>query len=952
LVVVLSLLSIVTSAAVDAANTASTSADPSSSNNNNNNNNKNNNVVDEIRCVTGWGIPPVSSDDATRMTVIPTAHINDGYCDCIYTGLDEPLTSACAGILPVVTDTATKRKADEIRFQCPQQPTLRLHLSRVNDGICDCCDGADEIKTVMTTTMTATTDVASTTTNNSNSTTNTTNPCPDQCATVLAAFRAEQKRRQTQFTKGREVRTQMITSYQTMINTTRTKIKQLTHDITERKKTLQDKYRRSLTAKQLHYTNIHIQRIYHNIYLLTGLPHDRDRYTKFVWTMLHDLSIEELETLIVSTCQLAGEVDRLQSSTSTSSTTTTSHNTCVPLRLAAIEIGDMFVTSKDNDQMELRRLSQDEKYSEEDDGIMAVRLANIYDYNSQYPHHPIFMEEEYKKYIVQLDNGFRKSSKTKRSGDNYDEEDYEDEEYYEEDEYDDEHDDEDSTTKKIYIPKTIYEDPLPSEPERRTKYETLVQNSVLSRSRQRYIQQAQKLQKFIQDQLTILEQEQEKSPKPPPDEELVLDDEMAPEPIDHSTEIEQLRHLIKELQQRINHIERGYTYGQSAYYILSSITEETMTFRFEPQFIFGAPEKNMKPSVNDAKLFHQQYLQKLFLLTLYYSQLSVVQVYEILHASLSSPSILDNATETENSTTNEEQQCTVPYAHLCPPTSTLNKSSMSVPKLIFEAMETFCHTLSMDGPGTSASAETSTCAAVDVIPESIPVGYFGYYPIVPREENDVMTTLLDPLGYHAKYCTDDEIHTKREMRSIQETVTQYQINIGSMEQTLAEMKESIKTNDVNKNRHDDADDDDDNENDDRMIALPKYGLDGELHSIQDQCFDFTQGKYQYEICLFQGSTQKDIDNTNGDSTSLGRWSGTYMERVVENNVEYYERIWKWENGAQCWNGPQRSITAHVNQCGPITRIVSANEPDTCRYVVEVESPIACDTIYQQRYGLE
>jgi hypothetical protein len=55
---------------------------------------------------------------------------------------------------------------------------------------------------------------------------------------------------------------------------------------------------------------------------------------------------------------------------------------------------------------------------------------------------------------------------------------------------------------------------------------------------------------------------------------------------------------------------------------------------------------------------------------------------------------------------------------------------------------------------------------------------------------------------------------------------------------------------------------------------------------------------------------------------------------------------------ECWNGPQRSITAHVNQCGPITRIVSANEPDTCRYVVEAESPIACDAIYQQRYGLE
>ena len=138
---------------------------------------------------------------------------------------------------------------------------------------------------------------------------------------------------------------------------------------------------------------------------------------------------------------------------------------------------------------------------------------------------------------------------------------------------------------------------------------------------------------------------------------------------------------------------------------------------------------------------------------------------------------------------------------------------------------------------------------------------------------------------------------------------------------------------------------------DDITALPKYGLDGELHSIQDQCYDFTQGKYKYEICLYQGSTQKDIDSA-GEGTSLGQWTGTYLERTVENNVENHERIWKWENGAQCWNGPQRSITAHVNKCGPITKIISANEPDTCRYVVEVESPVACDATYQRRYGLE
>jgi hypothetical protein len=53
-------------------------------------------------------------------------------------------------------------------------------------------------------------------------------------------------------------------------------------------------------------------------------------------------------------------------------------------------------------------------------------------------------------------------------------------------------------------------------------------------------------------------------------------------------------------------------------------------------------------------------------------------------------------------------------------------------------------------------------------------------------------------------------------------------------------------------------------------------------------FNFTQGKYQYEICMYHGSTQKIL------ITSLVRieivWViGTYMERVVDNNVKYYEQ---------------------------------------------------------------
>ncbi|KAM8705078.1 hypothetical protein ACLKA7_009526 [Drosophila subpalustris] len=67
---------------------------------------------------------------------IPFDHVNDNYCDCETDGSDEPSTNACAFG----------------RFYCKYQKRhftgrgldVWVWTSRVNDNVCDCCDGSDE----------------------------------------------------------------------------------------------------------------------------------------------------------------------------------------------------------------------------------------------------------------------------------------------------------------------------------------------------------------------------------------------------------------------------------------------------------------------------------------------------------------------------------------------------------------------------------------------------------------------------------------------------------------------------------------------------------------------------------------------------------------------------------------------------------------------------------------
>ena len=162
---------------------------------------------ESIKCASGW---------TSAIQIITPDKINDAYCDCPLDGLAEVKTGTCcgsmdgmwAGIPPLSIDSSNNddKGATSLLFVCPQQPSLRLHPSRINDGICECCDGAyEQYDDGMTS-------------------------CPDICNTVLAAEREARKRLEQDYEIGSQARTSSITQFRKWYDDMQIKIQQLSNE--------------------------------------------------------------------------------------------------------------------------------------------------------------------------------------------------------------------------------------------------------------------------------------------------------------------------------------------------------------------------------------------------------------------------------------------------------------------------------------------------------------------------------------------------------------------------------------------------------------------------------------------------------------------------------------------------------------------------------------------------
>lgn len=63
------------------------------------------------------------------------------------------------------------------------------------------------------------------------------------------------------------------------------------------------------------------------------------------------------------------------------------------------------------------------------------------------------------------------------------------------------------------------------------------------------------------------------------------------------------------------------------------------------------------------------------------------------------------------------------------------------------------------------------------------------------------------------------------------------------------------------------------------------------------------------------------------------WSGWVQEDKY--------KIMRFTNGAQCWNGPQRTMQVNM-KCGTENKVISVWEPNKCEYEMEMTTPAVCE----------
>ena len=316
-------------------------------------------------------------------------------------------------------------------------------------------------------------------------------------------------------------------------------------------------------------------------------------------------------------------------------------------------------------------------------------------------------------------------------------------------------------------------------------------------------------------------------------------------------------------------------------------------------FTYAVSARVLLQNVQDRDL-----LQALFFGVWYYGQLSAWQMWQVYQSVVP---------ELGGTVDGNYQSCQVVWG--CPPvaaTRKIGKENVMMPPAFFvQVVDEYCRAASMM---MDMDAELVCSPDQDSIPGAITDGMYGYYNTAPRADDDAASVLFEGLGL------DNDLGEEYKLDELLTASENLENQVSDLQDEIAKIKKDL------------------GENEDGSY---KYGKEGELFKQKDTCLEIKEGKYTYELCLFGSAKQKEGQSRGG--TDLGRWSEASV-------TEDGQRVWSWENGAKCWNGPKRSAWAYLT-CGATTKIISADEPETCKYVFQVESYIACDEDYRIAHEL-
>lgn len=701
-------------------------------------------------------------------------------------------------------------------FQCPQQSKLKLPLSRLNDGVCDCCDGADESAEWGA-------------------------PCDDICDEVLASERAARATAENNFKIGSKRRFEELEKFKVLVENTLVEIR-TEEDESNKKQDEINRINSLIEAEKAAFKDkrhSEISKVIDNVVNVSKEAGDND-----ISGLLSPLTKSELSSFIQLTCQIAGEMEG-----------SSNENTCVPLRLAGVDIGILW-KDENFDATSVERF---------EDAQLQIELV---DENSQ-GGDKIWSQQQ-----LNAGNG----NKRRRLDEDFhddDDFDYDEEDDFDDEEYDDEYERNHPPVRRDNSDdKTITYDEFGGENIEKVK--TTVEGSFVSLSRMDFLAHADALIKKIEPMITDLKKASEEKDGEDKEEEARTDGEKdAEEKEDENVpDISQLEKIILDLKKRERIIKRGFQYALSANILLNHDTS------------------NETDAINDEQVRIE--LLNLAAITLMHSQISTKHVWYLLNSIL--PELLPDS---------YEPTCTAsPFARICPARIIEKpKGNPYPPPAILSAGEILC-THAVD---EATMVECNKDNISDEIPNNIAEGYFGYHQPTARTQDDFFHTMFNPLE---TMFSDSKKELERQRQTLENEISESKRKIKDLEKTIGGREQNE--------------------------------LSGELHMLKvDPCYAVIAGKYEYEVCVDGRASQKD-KGSKGSGTGLGNWKGMSIDK------ESGERIMKWTNGQKCWNGPARSATAFIT-CGPEMKLLSAEEPETCTYIMEMESYIACDEDFYERH---